>query len=139
MGALQLFSYTTWHCPNCKLEHRTDRWLPNRFHQCPRLRGLTAPMLPGERQFRAVAKVEAVVRQDHVGEEIVTYDDGGSIWKRRRPIMSVVTTRDNGQDAAVFAPAARAGAFQQHDLARLLRDLPIHQRLAVLARALAPR
>lgn len=46
------------------------------------------------------AKVEAVVREDYVGSEKVTLDDSG------RPIMSVVTTRDDGSDCAVLAPVA---------------------------------
>lgn len=85
-----------WGCPNCKAEHRTDRFLPNRYHTCPSLGGLTAPMV----RAGVSAKVEAVMREDYVGSERVTTDDEG------RPVMSVVTTRDDGQDVAVFAPVA---------------------------------
>jgi hypothetical protein len=45
-------------------------------------------------------KVEAVEREDYVGGEDVQYDDDG------RPIMAVVTTRDEGNDVAVYAPTA---------------------------------
>ena len=49
------------------------------------------------------AKVFAVVRPDYVGAEHgITYDDN------KRPIMSVVTERENGNDVAVFAPVAVA-------------------------------
>lgn len=86
-----------WSCPNCKLATTTQgTFLPNRFHACPRLRGITAPMVIAGTS----AKVEARVREDYVGSERVTLDDTG------RPVMSVVTTRDDGQDVAVFAPLA---------------------------------
>jgi hypothetical protein len=45
-------------------------------------------------------KVEAVVREDFVGAEDVTYDAAG------RPITAVVTTRDDGNDVTVYAPTA---------------------------------
>lgn len=44
--------------------------------------------------------VRAVVREDYVGGEDVRYDGEG------RPVMAVVTDRDEGQDCAVYAPAA---------------------------------
>jgi hypothetical protein len=69
----------------------------SRFHPCPRLGGISAPFVP----VGTKAKVEARVREDYVGEEHLTYDESG------RPVMSVVTTRDDGQDTAVFAPTAR--------------------------------
>jgi hypothetical protein len=47
-------------------------------------------------------KVEAVERGDWIGKEDVTVDGDG------RPVMSIVTTRDHGQDTAVFAPCAHA-------------------------------
>lgn len=47
------------------------------------------------------AKVTAHEREDYIGEEGVTLDGAG------RPIMSVITTRDNGQDVAVMAPVAK--------------------------------
>ena len=88
-----------WHCPNCGLTEDTVG-KPNRFHNCPKLHGLTAPMLPAGLS----AKVEAREREDFVGTEKVQTDDRG------RPMMSVVTTRDNGQDTIVFAPTATARA-----------------------------
>lgn len=86
-----------WYCPNCGKEDVTHEARPHsRFHTCPRLHGLTAPMLPKG----TAAKVEAVEREDYVGREIVRLDNRG------RPVMSVVTTRDNGRDTIVFAPTA---------------------------------
>lgn len=86
-----------WECPNCPLEQVTREAEPHtRFHNCPGLAGLSAPMVPAGTR----CKVEAVEREDYVGGEDVQYDDNG------RPVMSVVTTRDDGNDVAVFAPTA---------------------------------
>ena len=88
-----------WYCPNCGLRDQTRETRPHsRFHICPKLHGLTAPMLPAGTK----AKVEAREREDYVGTDTVQTDDEG------RPMMSVVTTRDDGQDVAVFAPLATA-------------------------------
>ena len=90
-------SVTNWYCPNCKATDQTREARPHsRFHTCPRLRGLTAPMV----RVGTTAKVEAHERQDYVNGEKVQTDENG------RPVMSVVTTRDDGQDVAVFAPTA---------------------------------
>jgi hypothetical protein len=45
-------------------------------------------------------KVEALEREDYVAGDMVQTDGDG------RPVMSVVTTRDDGTDVAVLAPAA---------------------------------
>ena len=88
---------TRWYCPNCKQEARTlEPKAHTRFHVCPALNGLTAPMVP----MGTKAKVERVEREDYVGNDNVQTDAEG------RPVMSIVTTRDEGQDAVVFAPAA---------------------------------
>ncbi len=50
------------------------------------------------------AKIEPVMRQDYVGNEHVQTDENG------RPVMAVVTTRDDGIDTTVYAPAATAHA-----------------------------
>jgi hypothetical protein len=60
------------------------------------LKGLTAPYV----EDGVRCKVEAVEREDWVGRENVQVDGEG------RPVMSVVTVRDEGQDCAVFAPCA---------------------------------
>lgn len=88
-----------WECPNCTATDLTHEIQPHtRYHACRGLKGLTAPMVPeGTR-----CKVEAVEREDYIGAEEVTYDGEG------RPIMRVETTRDDGNDVAVFAPLARS-------------------------------
>jgi hypothetical protein len=51
--------------------------------------------------------VEAQEREDYVGKELVQTDGEG------RPIMSVITTRDEGQDCAVLAPTATMGVVHE--------------------------
>jgi pheromone shutdown protein TraB len=46
------------------------------------------------------AKVEVHEREDYIGRELVRLDDNG------RPVMNIITTRDEGQDCMVFAPTA---------------------------------
>lgn len=88
-----------WACPNCNLTEVTHESSPHtRFHACGGLKGLTAPMVPDGLK----CKVEAVERGDYVGKEVVQTDGEG------RPIMAVVTTRDDGNDVAVLAPCAVA-------------------------------
>lgn len=90
-----------WVCPNCTATDITRDARPHtRFHACAGLRGLTAPFVAeGVR-----AKVEAVIREDYVGADLPQCDGDG------RPVMAVVTTRDDGQDCAVLAPTARFNA-----------------------------
>lgn len=86
-----------WGCPNCQANARTvDGKTP--MHPCGGLAGLMVPLVPAGQQ----CTVEAIVREDYVGRELVQTDMLG------RPVMSVVTTRDDGQDCTVFAPAATA-------------------------------
>lgn len=87
--------HVDWYCPSCGLTERT-RPLDNRFHHCPKMHGLTTPLL----RKGITGKHEARLRDDYVGAEHVQTDDEG------RPVMSIVTTRDEGQDVTVFAPAA---------------------------------
>jgi len=97
-----LVNRTAWYCPNCPAKDFTTEAQPHtRYHPCPGLRGFSAPMV----RVGVAAKVEAMVREDYVGNDLVARDDSG------RPIMSVVTTRDDGNDVAVFAPTATAQAF----------------------------
>jgi hypothetical protein len=90
-----------WECPNCTAVHVTHEPRPHTpFHTCRGLQGLTAPYV----QAGLKAKVETVERGDYVGRELVQTDGNG------RPVMAVVTTRDDGQDCAVLAPTATASA-----------------------------
>jgi hypothetical protein len=88
-----------WYCPSCGLTDVTHEPRPHsRFHSCAKFGGLAVPMLP----LGVKGKHEAVMRQDYVGAEKVQTDDAG------RPVMSVITTRDEGQDCTVYAPTAMA-------------------------------
>ncbi|TAJ21844.1 MAG: hypothetical protein EPO65_00660 [Dehalococcoidia bacterium] len=88
-----------WTCPNCSATHVTREARPHTpFHSCRGLRGLTAPFVAAGTK----AKVEAREREDYVGADRAAVDGEG------RPVMSVVTTRDTGQDCAVLAPCATA-------------------------------
>src|SRR5262245_19515400 len=87
-----------WWCPECLATDITHESRPHtRFHQCPKLRGLTAPMVP----VGTMAKMEIREREDYVSEEKVRLDP-----ELGRPVMSIVTTRDYGQDVTVFAPTS---------------------------------
>jgi hypothetical protein len=89
-----------WECPNCTHTDVTHEQAPHtRFHACAGLKGLTAPMVPAGTR----CKIEAREREDYVGGELIRTDGDG------RPVMSVVTTRDDGQDCAIYAPCATAG------------------------------
>jgi hypothetical protein len=100
-----LSAYQDWYCPQCKKTDRTpaQTWVhgerASRFHTCPKLRFLSAPMLPATLK----AKVEVREREDYINGDLVQLDP-----ERGRPIMNMVTTRDNGTDARVFAPTAIA-------------------------------
>lgn len=84
-----------WECPNCEATVVTqDAGLP--MHACRGLRGLNTPLVPAGTR----CKVEAVEREDYVGGERVQTDGEG------RPVMAVITTRDEGQDCTVYAPTA---------------------------------
>lgn len=86
-----------WVCPNCTATAVTHETRPHtEFHACSGMKGLTAPMVPdGVR-----CKIEAHEREDFIAGELVQTDGDG------RPVMSLVTTRDDGQDCVVYAPTA---------------------------------
>lgn len=93
-----LQAFQDWYCPNCPAQHVTHLAQPHApFHQCPGLRGILAPYaLAGTR-----CKVEAMTREDYVnGERGLRYDDDG------RPVMAVLTVRDEGQDCTVYPGTA---------------------------------
>lgn len=92
-----------WECPNCDRRDVTREAQPHsRFHACRGLAGLTVPMVPEGTK----CKIEAVERGDWIGREHVRTDGNG------RPIMSAVTTRDEGQDCTVYAPTATATGIE---------------------------
>jgi len=93
-----------WTCPNCDLTAVSHDPATTKFHDCRGLRGLWAPMVPAGTR----CKVEAKEREDFTNGDMVTADGEG------RVVMSVVTTRDDGQDCAVYAPCATATKEEIH-------------------------
>jgi hypothetical protein len=95
-----LFATESWHCPLCRFEETIPRIAGphTRMHICPKLNGLTTPLVAAG----VKAKVERRDPEDYVGGSLLTFDDTG------RPVQSVVTTRDEGQDCAVYPPTATA-------------------------------
>lgn len=98
-----LEAWTDWECPaGCGMEERTRPLPPNgtRFHECPKLHGLVAPLVRAGTDCTAVA----CEREDYLnGDTQRTGDDG-------KPYMNVTTWHADGHnDLAVFAPPAIAG------------------------------
>lgn len=87
---------TRWECPNCDTTAVTSGGPHNRFHTCPGLAGLTAPMVPAGLNCKVVTHE----REDYIGDEDVQYNADG------RPVAAVETVRDDGNDIAVYAPTA---------------------------------
>lgn len=84
-----------WECPNCDLQDVTYQSGPHsRMHNCRGMAMLSVPMVPAGTK----CKIESHEREDYIGDEIVQTDNDG------RPIMSVTTTRDDGEDCVVYAP-----------------------------------
>ena len=85
-----------WTCPKCTVESVTHEGRPHsQLHRCKGLAGIIVPMV----MEGTKADVRIVEREDYIGTDKVRLQNG-------RPIMSVVTERDDGQDVAVFAAAA---------------------------------
>jgi hypothetical protein len=94
-------AYQDWFCPACGAEDRTPALPPDavRYHTCPRLHSLSAPML----RAGTDASLRATPRADYLGREIQQAGDDG------RPYMNVETRYADGRsDVLVFAPVARA-------------------------------
>lgn len=86
-----------WHCPNCTEAARTfDDAIP--MHRCRSGTGILLPLIVDGTK----AKIQIVEREDYVGKELVPRDIND------RPVMSVVTTRDDGQDCIIFPATATA-------------------------------
>jgi hypothetical protein len=91
---------TNWVCPACKLTDQTKQHGYHvRYHTCPKMRFLSAPMV---RQGTA-AKLVVHEREAYIGKELVQYDP-----EQHRPLVSLETVRDNGNDLIVYAPTATA-------------------------------
>lgn len=87
-----------WYCPKCQSSAYTQNSTKIPMHKCNSMHGLTAPLIP----VGSKGKHDIVEREDYVGKEDVFLNEG-------RPVMSVVTTRDDGQDCTIFAPTAKTG------------------------------
>lgn len=86
-----------WECPSCTATDVTHEAQPHsRMHACRGLAGLTAPMVPAGTR----AEHRPVEREDYINGDLVQVDGNG------RPVMSVITMRDDGQDCTVYAPVA---------------------------------
>lgn len=88
-----------WGCPNCGLTERLPSPLPEtatRFHNCPGLHDLAAPLIRGGIK----CKVEAIEREDYLGGDIQAMGSDGKVY------MAVETTREDGTDRAVNAGLA---------------------------------
>lgn len=72
-----------------------------RFHTCRGRRG-TAGMWAPMQLAGVHCDVRAVEREDYIGGEHVQRNADG------RPVMSIITIRDDGQDCAAYAPCANA-------------------------------
>jgi hypothetical protein len=91
-----------WECPSCDLQEVTrEARVHTRMHACKGLAGLTAPMVPAGTR----AEHRPREREDYIGDELVQYAPGTG-----RPVMSVTTITDEGEDCTVYAPTARGGA-----------------------------
>ncbi|MGE5228141.1 MAG: hypothetical protein ACM3MJ_00290 [Deltaproteobacteria bacterium] len=88
-----------WYCPRgCGVEAVTHEARPHsRLHRCAKTYGLETPLLP----VGTKGKVEVKEREDYIGTEMVQLDP-----ERGRPVQSLITTRDEGQDVVMFMPAA---------------------------------
>lgn len=99
MATFDLSRERHWGCPNCDYTRVTFKAGRQAVvHTCRGLSGLIAPLV----EDGVKCHVEARVREDYVGENLVQSDDRG------RPIMSIVTVREDGQDCRVLAPLATA-------------------------------
>lgn len=68
------------------------------MHRCAGLGGMSVPFAPAG----TASKVELNAREDYVGTDDVQRDADGRVW------MSAVTTTDEGESLAVYAPCAHA-------------------------------
>lgn len=94
-----IHAYQDWYCPNCGLTDRTPPMVPNatRFHTCPKLHMLTAPLI----RAGSDCKVVAVERGDYLRDAEQRTGDDGKVY------MGVQTIRaDGSNDVAVFAEPA---------------------------------
>jgi hypothetical protein len=95
-----LTAMVDWCCPNCRITAASPPLPPGtrKFHACPGLHGLTAPLV----EAGVRCQVTAEERQEYLGREIQAMGDDG------RAYMAVRTTYDDHADLAVNAGLAQA-------------------------------
>ena len=99
--AALISGHIDWCCPNCETRVTTPLLIPNRFHTCPGLHHLLAPMV----REGTDCKITALEREDYLNGEIQRTGDDG------KPYGAVVTERaDGSSDWAAYAPLAQASA-----------------------------
>lgn len=100
-AAALLTGHADWECPNCSTTDTTPLLVPNRYHWCPGLHGLVAPLV----RAGTDCKVVALPREDYLRGEIQRTGDDG------RPYGGVAVVRPDGSnDLFMFAPLAQANA-----------------------------
>lgn len=80
-------------CPKC------DGWLDgigNRMHNCPGLGDMAIYFIPEDQDVKIIVNE----REDYINGETVQLDSNN------RPIMSIKTVRDDGEDIVIYAPTA---------------------------------
>lgn len=88
-----------WGCPNCAYTRVTFKSGSQAvIHTCRGLNGLIAPLV----EDGVNARVTAVEREDYIAGATVQVDG------ENRPIMAIVTEREDGRDCRVLAPIATA-------------------------------
>ena len=93
--------YFEWRCPECGQTARTPPTpaKSQTMHPCPKLRGLSAPMVREDQS----AQIVLHEREDYVGDTDVQLDP-----ELNRPVMSMETKYADGHtDLRVYAPRAR--------------------------------
>lgn len=90
-----------WECLSCEAACASPGSDPRTpLHSCRGLKGLMVPMVSAGTRGKHVVNM----RDDYVGSEDIQTDGEG------RPVMSVQTVRDDGEDCAVYVPTARLDA-----------------------------
>lgn len=101
MAVPLLRAMVEWSCPNCWITDTAERPPPGqvRFHNCPGLHGLSAPLV----EAAVSCKVVAEEREDYLAGEVQAMGDDGKAY------MAVRTVRGDGSnDLAVNAGLAQA-------------------------------
>lgn len=99
--AALITGHITWVCPNCPTSVTTPLLVPNRYHTCPGLHDLLAPLV----REGADCKVIALPREDYLNGEIQRTGSDG------KPYGGVSVERPDGSnDLWMFAPLAQANA-----------------------------